>query len=73
MFMLPHTKPQAILIGRRSFDADRQACEAAAQLANPGKDLFEKASGLVQEILNGVQNGESFDETKFQEREQVKK
>ena len=57
---------------RRGFDADRQACETEAQLADPCKDLFEKASSLAQDILAGVRNGESFDEAKFDEREEVK-
>ena len=58
---------------RRGLDADRQQCETEAQLADPCKDLFEKASGLAQDILAGVENGQGFDEAKFQEREGVKK
>jgi hypothetical protein len=58
---------------RRGLDADLQECETQAQLADPCKDLFEQASGLAQEILQGVENGQGFDETKFQQREDVKK
>ena len=58
---------------RRSLEAERQQCGTEALLADPCKDLFERSSQLAQEILQGVENGDGFDEAKFDEREQVKK
>lgn len=55
---------------RRALEREKENCESEALLADPCKDLFEKASTLANEILQNLDNG--FDEEKFQEREQVK-
>ena len=58
---------------RRALEAERQQCGTEALLADPCKDLFERSSQLAQQILQGVERGDGFDEAMFDEREQVKK
>lgn len=57
----------------RRLETVHNDCITAALIADPCKDLFERGHQLAQAILDGVNNGQPFDEAKFQEREQVKK
>lgn len=57
----------------RRLETVHNDCITAALLEDPCKALFEQGHALAQAILNGVNNGQGFDEDLFDQREQVKK